>query len=68
MPSDLLTKILRGFENYFSGGSRHAIILYFIRGCCSEGLWYFTGVLDVIIRHVASFPARRLKILAVYIA
>jgi hypothetical protein len=38
----------------------------FIRGCCSGGLWYFTGVLDVIMRHMASFPARRLKMLAVY--
>lgn len=66
MPFDLFKRILRGFENYSSGGSRHAVLLCFIRGCCSGGLWYFTGMLDVIIRHMASFPARRLKIFAVY--
>jgi len=40
--------------------------LCFIRGCCSGGLWYFRGVPDIIIRHMASFPTRRLKIFVVY--
>jgi hypothetical protein len=40
--------------------------LCFIRGCYRGVLWYLTGVPDVIIRHIASFRAHRLKVFDVH--